>query len=391
MLRFLMIFGVVVVHTPPTASVYEMDGTVWPYITSFFQNGVFKAGVPVLTMISGFLLFFSNGDQKYFELLKKKAASLLIPFMVFNFGHIALQLVLRLTTGRWLGEDLFSQNLDGWMNSLFSLRGVPENDPLHFLRELIVLLVLAPIFGLLIRRIPVIGLMTVSIFFLSNTDGYLINRSDMPIEFYIGGLAAVYKWNLEVLDKFSYVSLTLFLGACAVVSLFQIGSITWLRLISPLLVWSAASLLVNKKIGSWMASLSIYSFFIYLTHAPLMRMIWILCKERMSTHNIAIFTVVAPFVVTILCIYIHKNARAFAPKLFDWATGAREQSKKYQLESYVVNQPERISQLQVLTQNSSKENDSLADSVSESIVSGSYSESPNLVDNMVTVSDAKLI
>lgn len=80
-LRFLMIFGVVVVHTPPTLAVYEMDGTSWAYIISFFQNGIFLAGVPVLTAISGFLLFGSGSDLKYWKLLAKKARTLLVPFL----------------------------------------------------------------------------------------------------------------------------------------------------------------------------------------------------------------------------------------------------------------------------------------------------------------------
>lgn len=328
-----MIFGVVIAHTPPTLKVYEMDGTLWAYFVSFLQNGVFKAGVPVLTAISGFLLFSAASDLKYVELLKSKARSLLVPFMVFNLGHLALQLALRLATGRWLGEDLLAQDIGVWMNSLFSLRKPPENEPLHFLRDLIVLVVLSPIFGMLIRKAPVTGLVAVSALFLSNSDGYVLNRSDMAVEFYVGGLAAVHSWNLKALDKFSWVSLLVFFAACAAVSAFEIDQITWLRLLAPVLLWPAASLLVNTPLGSWLAGLSVYSFFIFLTHAPLMRILWLMFEKILPSAPVPLFTTFAPWVVTALCIVVYKLASVLIPNQLDWALGSRSKSVRHQAAS----------------------------------------------------------
>jgi succinoglycan biosynthesis protein ExoH len=323
MLRFLMIFGVVIVHTPPNLEVNAMDGSLWAYFTSFLQNAFFRAGVPVLTMISGFLLFSGNSDLKYAKLLKKKAATLLVPFMVFNLGHIALQIALRFATGTWLGEDLFAQDAETWMNSLFSLRKAPENDPLHFLRELIVLAVISPILGVLIRKAPVMGLAAVSLFFLTNSDGYLMNRSDMAIEFYVGGLAAVYQWNLKALDRFAYPALLVFTVASVAVSVFEISNITWLRLMAPVLVWSAASRLVDTPFGKWLARLSMYSFFIYVTHAPLMRICWIVFQKTMPSVPVPVFTAVAPFLFAALCIGIYKVLHFLIPGPLDWALGSR--------------------------------------------------------------------
>ena len=323
MLRFLMIFGVVIVHTPPTLEVGEMDGSVWAYFVSFLQNGVFLAGVPVLTTMSAFLLFSTGSDLAYLKLLKKKAQSLLIPFVLFNCGHIALQVVLRLATGKWLGEDLFAQSGEMWMNSLFSLRRAPENEPLHFLRELIVLVALSPLFGLLIRKAPVVGFAAVSLFFLTNSDGFLVNRSDMPVEFYVGGLAAVYRWNLKALDKFSYAASAVFLGACAIVVAYEVKNITWLRLMAPILVWCAVAPLVDTRLGRWLAGLSGFSFFIYLTHAPLMRITWIVFKQAAPHVPVPLFTALAPFAVAAVCIGLYKTAQALVPNGFNWAIGSR--------------------------------------------------------------------
>ncbi len=334
MLRFLMIFGVVIVHTPPTLEVHELDSSLWAHFISILQNGIFRAGVPVLTVISGFLLFGSNADLKYLDLLKKKANSLLLPFIIFNFGHVALQFAVYLGTGRWLGEDLFEQSFDYWMNTLFALRGLPSNDPLHFLRELLVLVILSPILGLLIRRLPVVGLVGVSLLFLTNSEGFLINRSDMPVAFYIGGLAAVYKWNLKALDKFWYISLLCYLAACAAITIFEIRSFIWLRLIAPVLVWSAVAPLVNTRLGKLMAQLSVYSFFLYLAHGPVMSLIWKVFEKALPSVPTPAFTAVAPFAVTLIGILVYEGLNTVAPRQFNWVLGNR--AKKAKMKNHAV-------------------------------------------------------
>jgi len=323
MLRFLMIFGVLIVHTPPTWKVHELDGTFWTYFVSFLQNGIFRAGVPVLTLISGFLLFGANADLRYLSLLSRKVRSLFIPFMVFNLGHILLQIILRIATGKWLGDDLLNQGIDEWWNSLFGIWSPPENEPLHFLRELIVLIILSPLFGILLRKAPVVGFVAVALFFLTNSDGYLTNRSDMPVEFYVGGLAAIYKWNLKALDRFRYVSLLVFCLLCALVTILKLADVTWLRLIAPFLVWSASSCLVDTRIGRWLASLSMYSFFLYLTHAPLMRIIWIFFQKAFPSVPVPLFTSIAPFAVAVICIGLYKLLNALVPLQLDWVLGGR--------------------------------------------------------------------
>jgi succinoglycan biosynthesis protein ExoH len=248
--------------------------------------------------------------------------------MVFNLGHIAAQITLRLVTGRWLGDDLFAQDTVAWLDSLFSIWSVPQNEPLHFLRELIVLAALSPIFGMLIRKAPGIGLVAVSLFFLTNTDGYLINRSDMPFAFYIGGLAAVYKWDLKALDKFAYPALFVFLAACAIAIVFAFRDITWLRLMAPFLIWPAASRLMDRPLGEWLAHLSKYSFFIYVAHGALMRMSWIFYQKLLPSFPVPLFTVIAPFAIVASCIVLYKTINRLIPRQLNWALGARGERRQ---------------------------------------------------------------
>src|SRR5690348_3305233 len=59
-LRVLLICGIVVLHTPPTWSLEALppEAGVWPGVVKlFFDYGPFRAGVPTLSLISGYLLF----------------------------------------------------------------------------------------------------------------------------------------------------------------------------------------------------------------------------------------------------------------------------------------------------------------------------------------------
>jgi len=340
-LRFLMVFGVVVVHTPPALKVYQLDGTLWTFLLSVFQNGIFRSGVPVLTMIAGYLLFSGNKDRDYPALLRKKAATLLVPFIVFNFGHIAAQMLLRWMSGHWVGDDLFAQDFGGWMDSLFGIRRFPQNEPLHFLREMMVLMLLVPLFGLLIRRTPVLGLVAISLFFLTDLDGHLINRSDMPVEFYLGGMAAVHKWDTRCLDKFAYPALAIFVAASVIVTLFRFteGEIVWLRLLAPLTIWAAASRFVHTQAGTWCARLSKYSFFIFVVHAALMRMCWLFFRDVFPSVPVALFTALAPFMVTVLCIGLYEILNILIPVQLHWALGQRGEKPQPKPAPVVVDEP----------------------------------------------------
>lgn len=175
-----------------------------------------------------------------------------------------------------------------------------------------------------------IGLIAVGLFFLSDFDGHLINRNDMPVEFYVGGLAAVYKWNTQSLDKLAHFSLIVLIGASVIVTLFGFteGEITWLRLMAPLLIWTAASRLVDTPFGNWCAALSKYSFFIFVCHAALMRISWIIFQKALPSVPVQVFTTIAPFAIVASCIGLFKILNGLMPRQLDWALGSRGEKNR---------------------------------------------------------------
>src|SRR4051794_14070531 len=83
-LRFVMIFGIVVLHTPEYVNIADIKAGWFDLTKAFFQSAVFRCTVPVLTCISGYLLFRSSLDTNIQLLSSKKFRTLAVPFLTCN-------------------------------------------------------------------------------------------------------------------------------------------------------------------------------------------------------------------------------------------------------------------------------------------------------------------
>lgn len=320
-LRFVMIFGIVILHTPPYVPIDLMEPGLFSCIKSFFQSALFRCTVPVLSFISGYLLFRSGIDTQPRLLLSKKFNSLVVPFLVFNLPLVAAAMVLQVTGKLDISYQLAPFGWREFVDAAFSLQRPPINYPLFFLRDLFVLCLLAPVFGLLLRNSPLLAVILISLAFLVDIDRDLVMRTAMPVSFCLGGYLAVCKVDVHVLDKHAVPCLLLFLAICVAIIVFRVGNTTALRLISPVLVWPAASLLIGTRFGTWAQRMSKYSFFIFLAHAPVLLLSWKLFVKYGHAIPYQLYWVSAPVLTTALLIGVHRLCAAYIPVPFAWARG----------------------------------------------------------------------
>lgn len=327
-LRFVMIFGIVVLHTPNYVPIAEVGSGWFDLTKAFFQSAVFRSTVPVLTFISGFLLFGSALDQQPRKLASKKIKSILVPFLFFNTLLLAAAFAAQARFNITTSASLIPFDAMTWMNAAFGITSSPINYPLNFLRDLIVLMLLAPLFGLLLRKSAVLGLVLVTLVFLNNFDGHLILRADMPIIFYIGGMAAIRKWDMTALDKFAVPALALFLALCAAIIYFKVANTTYLRLAAPFLIWPAASLLHNTRFGDWCAAMSRYSFFLFVAHAPVLMACWLIYGKSGQAFPYPLFWFFAPVAVTAIVIAVYEVCMRLFPTAFRAVLGTSGARKR---------------------------------------------------------------
>lgn len=326
-LRFLMIFGIVVLHTPMYVAMKDTGPGLFDAIKAFFQSAVFRCSVSMLTCIAGYLLF-SGRTMSYGALVVKKANTLLVPFLCFNLPLVAILLMIHhgVIPNIGLNAPNLSEPLN-LLNAAFSVTQMPANYPLGFLRDMMMLMLLSPLFRWMIDKLPnMVGLFIVTIFFFGlNWDGPLVLRNEMPPLFYIGALAASARWNLSRLDRFAIPCLVLFLGICAIYVHLRIANTNLLRFIAPLLIWPAASLLLNTRPGEHLARLSKYSFFIFLSHALVLPITWLLYKKIGMPAGMPywLYWVITPFAVCVLLIAFYRLFKRGVPTVFNVMTGAR--------------------------------------------------------------------
>lgn len=327
MLRYVMIVGIVILHVPPYVPIAEVGSGLFDQIKAFFQNAAFRATVPVLTVISGYLLFRSGLDRDWRKLVTKKTRTIVVPFLVFNLGLLVAAYWMQ----RWFGiaasYQLTPFDARTWLEAGFGLTRSPINYPLNFLRDLIAVMLLAPLMGILLRKAAWPGLALVIVIFYNNLDGVFVLRDVMPIMFYLGGMAALRGWNLQALDRHAWLCLGIFILACIAIVHFQVANTNYFRFVAPFLIWPAMALLNNTALARWLESQSRYSFFIFVAHAPVLLVLAILYQKLGKSVPYVLFWVCAPVVIVLVLTVAYRILMRWFPTAFSAIIGARADAR----------------------------------------------------------------
>lgn len=320
-----MVMGIVVLHLPPYQSLQELGNEPFDYIKAFFAQGVFRATVPLLTVISGYLVFSSGLHQTPLRLLRKKTTSILWPLILWNAPLVLLIFIFQKYTlsSHDFSATLYPFSLDQWLNALIGLEAPPVNYPLYFLRDLFILSLLAPFFGLFLQRAPYLGLLAVLTVFYFDLDGPLVIRNSMLVSYYLGGLAVFRRWDLTAWDRHATWLLMAFLGLSAAIVLFKVNDRSYFRLVTPLMLWPALSLIVKHRIGDWIYRHSRFSFFTFLAHGPMLLIFWLLFQKLPDSTPYPLFWMLTPPLTIGLCILLGGWFKVMFPKTSSLALGGR--------------------------------------------------------------------
>jgi len=327
-LRPVLIFGVVFVHVQGMSELMSQVGPgIFAKFAAFFRNGVFRGTVPTLALISGFLLFGARLDQSPLKMFHKKFRTLVIPFLFFNLATIALWLIMKACFGLVFFRDITQASPMQWLNMVTGATEYPINGPLYFVRDMIVMILLAPLFGWMLRRFAWIGLAVIAVIFGTNQDGVLIMRGTSLILFYIGGMAAVKGWNVLILDKYAKYCLGAFILLCLGKVLFAIDNKVILVMTAPFLLWPSMALLRHTKAEAWALNYTKYSFFVFAAHMPFMVMSWWFVLHHARFVPYAVYWFLAPVSVIAGLVACHDLAMRRFPAAFSFVLGARVSNK----------------------------------------------------------------
>ena len=323
--RFFMIIGIVILHVPPYQPLSEVGSSVFGLVKAFFSHGFFRATVPTLTVVSGYLVFYHQLHLDPVKLAKKKAISILVPLIVWN---IPVAIGVFLSQKYQLLPHSFSAQLYpfepmSWVNALTGLFSGPVNYPLNFLRDLFVISLMAPLMWPFINRAPYLGLVLVFLVAYFNLDGALVLRNSMLVNFYFGGLAVSRKWDLTALDRYAIWLLITLISFCVAIVAFRVENRELFRVVSPFLVWPCMRLIVDTKFGDWLYRYAECSFFIYLTHSVALLVLWVAFQRSPLANAYGVYWLMAPPVAVFSLIFLCQEFKKRVPRLAGVVLGGR--------------------------------------------------------------------
>lgn len=321
-----MICGIVLLHVPPTIVVSEISG-VFEHIKAFFSFGIFRSSVPVLSAISGYLLFKSLPKKRTLDVLKSKAETLMIPMIIWNLPlFIALYLVQMRTTGtQSFSFAAYPFAWENFFNGVLGIFDTPVNYPLSFLRDIFALALISPILYALISRFSYLGLIVICVFFWFNFDGAYLLRNEMAINFCCGGAAAIMNWDLHKLDKYRFIALLGLLFSCAALIFFDVENRNYFRVVAPFLVWPIFSYLTDSKVEKWIIAQSSKSFFIFCAHSPVLFLVSSILLKVAPEGELYQFAlwILCPVIVVAICSISYNVGKKYTPTLLGIALGKR--------------------------------------------------------------------
>lgn len=196
--RVLGIFFVIVVHLQPAGEPIPGAPLLVEVSRYFFINVLGHASVPLLSLISGYLLLGSYESRGYARYLRHRFQILYIPMVVWNLIFAA-----SLLTVNRAGFDTMSYERlveIGWFNAIFAVWAAPINGPLYFLRDMFVISIFAPILVRAMRVAPLPTLAAAVVLAWLNLGAPVILRPITLVYFCLGLYLRMQRIELRSLD-----------------------------------------------------------------------------------------------------------------------------------------------------------------------------------------------
>lgn len=298
----------------PVSECMQMgEGAVYNLIKIMVVQ-IANLAVPCFYIISGYLLLHKRTDYKI--LLKKKARSLLLPYVLWNL--IAALYIYA------------TQRIDHF--SFYGFFLSPANFPLWFLRDLIVLTLLSPVIRQIVEKMKYASLAIFTVLYMTGCFGLLSSSYENVSIFYffLGAFAGIRKKMESVLSKKNfYRLLPAVASALYVLSVIYYqkngyldrlwllaGSIAMITIVYRY----ADKINVDNKISSGRSSLS---YFVYLSHKVGPTYLAKLPFHFMpQTYCVAILRfLLSPLLTVALCYAFYVLGRKVMPKFFSILVG----------------------------------------------------------------------
>lgn len=367
-LRFPMVLLVIFVHSQgrnyvsssPSIGLELSILDLYDYFRNFLSVQMGRVAVPVFFFISGFLFFYKTREWNvsvYLRKMKKRILTLIVPYIVWNFSDVLIVTVKKLfafiikgkpfsnVLDYWSSLDLYRILWDNvtwpryeavnWLGVETYMSG-PANIPLWFLRDLIVVCVLAPIVYLVVKRTGRWGLLVLGLAYASKVwlqwPGFSI---EAMFFFSWGAYFSVHEKNF--VEWFRTVSIPCYILAPLLAMVFTLchgKTLLPVQYLNGLFIATSLVAAINLS-SSLLRSgktkvvplLAQSSFFIYALHeVDILPEIKRFCSKIFPQDQLWALTLdylFVPVITAAICVLIYWFIKKFVPALLVPLTGGR--------------------------------------------------------------------
>lgn len=319
-------------YTPgvPT-TLFSQDGVIY-----FLRLLLGQGSVPLLSLVSGYLLANAMSDRRFTDELKNKLFTLIVPLVLWNLVYIAKE-ALKLG---WTSVPAVAD----WPNAVLSVSAPPAMMPLYYLRDLFVCFLISPLLLGAARKAPVLATTALLINGILNADGAIFINSGIPLFFFGGCLL----WSREVpipTDGLPRTAVAVSIVTLVVLSIAPIYGYAppgWslslphstaygaaamaLFAASSVVFWHAACMLRGHPLGCFLMRYEPIAFFISCIHGMVAGLWWmVLVRTGLAESSAAVlvYFISTPLLVLMSSVVAIRIGITVAPAILKPLLGGR--------------------------------------------------------------------
>lgn len=346
LLRFPPIIGVVYIHAYFTAITFS-HGTIGTedlnpvtgFIRVLVSQGLARVAVPLFFLMSGYLFFanFRWSQQTFARKVTTRMRTLLVPFLFWNMATLLFYATVQAIPALapyFSGPTALIRELplSDYANVLIGLKGYPIAYHFWFIRDLMVLILLAPLIALILRSAALPFLLAVYLLWVTGKWPVYIPDCAGVLFFSAGGLCALRGRDLFFLDRYGPAACLAYLPILLVDVLWHTA---WFNIYlhrTGLIVGMLAALyltrpaLNHKRLTQALLALGSASFFVYAAHEPLLMVLRMLAYSHIpldAPYTVLAIYLILPALVIAFLVLCHGVLRRTCPRLLGLATGGR--------------------------------------------------------------------
>lgn len=338
-LRFPLILGVMYLHAYRPGGVGAASNSWLAGVDFFLSDLLVMLARPLFFLISGYF-FFANGAASWPVVLRKwksRGRSLLAPYLLWNaliLGLWVLASCLPATAGLLppSGKPVTAFSGRDLADAFLGFSGYPIAYQLWFVRDLILLVLLAPLWGFSPAGVRCVFLLGLGVAWLSDRWAPGIPGAEGAVFFFAGAFLAGTSDSFARIDRHAVSAALLYALLAGAAVFIPDGRVSTALLSAALLPGALVVLHLAGRIAaqeSWRTRFERPAgqvFFLFLAHEPLLTVLKKAAYASLDGASPGVL-LVARIAVTALaagiCLAVHRMLEARFPRVLRLMTGGR--------------------------------------------------------------------